>query len=82
MTRQPRAWLTATTEVFVMPITIEEFCKAERITRPSWYRMIRDQRAPKFYRVGRSVRIACDDLIAWREMQKIKAVSATPRERK
>jgi excisionase family DNA binding protein len=65
-----------------MPITIGEFCKAERITRPSWYRMLRDGRAPKFYRVGRSVRIACDDLIAWREMQKIKAAGITTRRAK
>jgi excisionase family DNA binding protein len=51
-------------------ISIDEFCGLERITRPTWYRMIAAGTAPIHYHIGSGVRIAYDDYERWREARK------------
>jgi len=50
--------------------TVDEFCKAERISRVALYSMWRDGRGPSFYMNGRCRRITHAARIEWqREME-------------
>jgi excisionase family DNA binding protein len=46
--------------------TIAEFCQMHGITMPTWYRLVEEQRAPKFMRVGRQIRITRQAIEDWR----------------
>jgi excisionase family DNA binding protein len=47
--------------------TIEEFCEANRISRATWYRMLRAGKAPKTIKLGRSVRIPITAIAEWQK---------------
>jgi hypothetical protein len=46
--------------------TIEEFCKAERISRAMYYKLARMGKAPRHFNVGAAVRISPEARLEWR----------------
>jgi predicted DNA-binding transcriptional regulator AlpA len=52
-------------------LSIQEFCDAEGIGRNTYYKLKKQGRAPREFRIGASVRISHEARIAWRrKMQK------------
>jgi hypothetical protein len=46
--------------------TIDEFCKAERISRAMYYKLSRMGKAPRSFNVGTAIRISPEARRAWR----------------
>ena len=46
--------------------SIDEFCEDERISRGTWYNLVRAIKAPEFYFVGSRVRISQEARTRWR----------------
>jgi hypothetical protein len=55
-------------------LTPEEFCLKNKISRSSPYAMWRAGTGPKYYKAGRSTRIAPESAVAWRREREAAAV--------
>ena len=47
--------------------TVAGFCEAYQISKPTYYRMVRDGRAPQSIRLGHTVRIPYSAAKAWED---------------
>jgi hypothetical protein len=56
--------------------TVDEFCKAERISRVALYAMWRDGRGPRFYMNGRCRRITHKARLYWQAAREAKVNGA------
>ena len=57
-------------------LTIEEFCRAENISRSMLYRAWSEGWGPKFYRVGVSRRITYRARVEWQHQREAEAAAA------
>jgi hypothetical protein len=56
--------------------TREEFCKAHKLTRQNFWRIQKEGRGPKFYKVGRRIFIPIEAANEWRSgLERIAGVS-------
>jgi excisionase family DNA binding protein len=56
--------------------TIDEFCKAEKISRSFFYKLESQGKAPKTYTIGRTRRISLDARKAWRTAREAESEQA------
>lgn len=53
-----------------VPLTIEDWCALEGVSKQQWYTRVARGEAPAFYYNGGIVRIAAVDYLAWVEVMK------------
>lgn len=58
--------MATATNVEPLSLTIAQFCKAHSIGRTTLWKMWREGKGPRRFRVGRSVRIPADEARNWR----------------
>ena len=56
-------------------LTIDEFCEAERISRGTFYNLVKAGKAPTFFKVGALTRISAEARLAWRREREAEAAA-------
>lgn len=56
-----------------VPLSVEDWCALEAVSRQQWYTRVARGDAPSFYYNGGVVRIAAADYLAWIEQMKAAA---------
>ncbi|ABE62951.1 putative transcriptional regulator [Nitrobacter hamburgensis X14] len=49
----------------MVSLTINEFCTAQKISRAYFYLLVRDGRAPRSFKLGKTTRISEDAVREW-----------------
>ena len=58
--------MATATNVEPLSLTIAQFCKAHSIGRTTLWKMWREGKGPRRFRVGRAVRISAEEARNWR----------------
>ena len=64
--RKPRTKRIKNIVVSNPSLSIQEFCDAEGIGRNTYYKLKKEGRAPREFRIGASIRISHEDRVSWR----------------
>jgi hypothetical protein len=58
------------------PLTINEFCAAEKISRGMFYKLLKQDKGPRLYFIGNRPRITPEARAEWRQNREAEATSA------
>ena len=76
--RPARAATRASAEVNDPSLTVDQFCRAENISRSMLYRAWAEGWGPRFYKVGARRRITCRARLEWQREREVAAAAAVP----